>query len=79
MSDHRFQIGERVVAAVAFGVATGLYEITRTLPLSGRVPQYRAKNLDDGYERAILEPSLRPVPSAANQKVPPRPSKPKAR
>ena len=47
--------------AIAFGVAMGLYEITRTLPLAGGVPQYRAKNLGDSRERANLEPSLRPA------------------
>ncbi len=37
MSDHRFQIGERVVA-LAFGVPSLPYEITRTLPLADGVP-----------------------------------------
>lgn len=80
MAYHRFHIGQRV-AASAFGVPPGPYEITRLLPLADRVPYYRAKSLSDGHERALFEVSLRPAPMPANSNddVPPRRPQAKAR
>jgi hypothetical protein len=63
---HRFKIGQRVVA-IASGVLTGPYEITRLLPLGAGVPHYRAKKLPNGPESAFSELSLRPMPEAAGR------------
>jgi hypothetical protein len=71
MTDHRFRIGERVVAS-AFGVPPGPYEITRALPLAHGVPFYRAKSVTDGHERAMSESSLRPAPANSDKTPPPR-------
>ena len=70
MAFHRFRIGQRV-AASAFGVPPGPYEITRLLPLADGVPYYLAKSVTDGHERAVAEPSLRPAPMPANSTAAP--------
>jgi hypothetical protein len=79
VTDHRFGIGERVVAS-AFGVPPGPYEIMRMLPLADGVPFYRARCIRDGHERALSEPSLRLGPVvAASTTASPRWTRAKAR
>jgi hypothetical protein len=58
MAYHRFRIGETVTAS-AMGVPRGPYRITRLLPPSDNgVPNYRAKNIETGEERALAEGAL---------------------
>jgi hypothetical protein len=60
---HRFQVGE-TVAAQAFGVPAGLYQIRRLMPLSdGGVPQYRVVSVIDRHERAVAETAIRTLPA----------------
>src|SRR5262249_38088075 len=63
---HRFKIGQQV-AATAFGVLTGPYQIPRLLPLVAGIPHYRAKRLPNGPESAFSELSLRPMPEPADR------------
>ena len=58
MAYHRFRIGETVTAS-AMGVPRVPYRITRLLPPSDNgVPNYRAKNIETGEERALAEGAL---------------------
>ena len=60
MPSHKFKIGETVTAS-AMGVPRGPYRITRLLPPSDNgVPNYRAKNIETGEERALAEGALQP-------------------
>ena len=58
MRDHHFQIDQLVIAR-ALGVPAGPYRITRLLPLSNGVPQYRLKSAVDDLERAVPENAIR--------------------
>jgi hypothetical protein len=60
MAYHRLRIGEMVTAS-AMGVLRGPYRITRLLPPSDNgVPNYWAKNIETGEERALAEGALQP-------------------
>ena len=54
MSDHTFLLGQ-TVAANGFGIPPGPYKITRLLPTSHGIPQYRAKSVVDQHERKATE------------------------
>jgi hypothetical protein len=58
MSEHRFQIGETVIAT-AYGAPPGPYSITRQLPADQGKLSYRGKSLVDNHERALAENALR--------------------
>ena len=49
MTYHHFQVGQ-FITAHALGVPAGPYRITRLLPLSNGVPQYRLKSAVDDLE-----------------------------
>ena len=73
MSEHRFQIGEKVIAT-AYGAPPGPYSITRQLPADHGELSYRGKSLIDNHERALGENALRLQQSKAQPNIarPPR-------
>jgi hypothetical protein len=67
---HRFQL-EEIVAAQAFGVPPGPYQIRRLMPLSDDgVPQYRLVSVIDRHERALPETAIRREPRQPTHKHP---------
>jgi hypothetical protein len=62
MRQHKFAIGERVVArpdAQNGNVRPGVYTIVKVMPVAGQGYQYRAKNVTDSHERVLDEVLLR--------------------
>ena len=78
MSDHLFALGQ-TVAASGMGVPPGPYRITRLLPVSHGVPQYRGKSVVDEHERALSEAAIKPVPRSIASERPVRPAPKKKR
>ena len=62
MSEHKFQIGDRVVflpGRFDSNVRPGVYTIVRTLPVTTGGCQYRVKSALDNHERVLDEVQLR--------------------
>ena len=59
MAQHRFKVGQAVVAH-APGIPVGPYVITRLLPLVGNDPHYQGRS-DAGTVRALLESQIKEV------------------
>jgi len=58
---HKFAIGDRVrfVPGKYDGnVPSGVYTISRRLPIESNICQYRVKHALDGHERVVLESQL---------------------
>lgn len=58
--EHIYRVGEivRFTAQARTTAAEGGYEITGLLPPRGDEPQYRIKNVHEGYERVALQDQL---------------------
>jgi hypothetical protein len=63
MPRHKFSVGDlvRVEDSSNDNVRSGMYTITKTLPVTGTVCQYRAKNALDNFERVLDEPLLHAI------------------
>ncbi|WP_158747270.1 hypothetical protein [Acidisphaera sp. L21] len=58
---HKFAAGDRVSVMPDrsnINARAGIYTIVRTLPVTGRVCQYRVKNAMDSHERVLDEAQL---------------------
>ena len=58
MTAHKFSVGDRVrliVGKYAGDVPTGVYTISRKLPVEANICQYRVKHVQDGHERVVRE------------------------
>ena len=61
MTKHKFATGDKVTVdptKANLHLRPGVYTITRVMPLTGTVCQYRAKNALDQHERVLDETQL---------------------
>lgn len=68
---HTFAVGQRVRRKSRFGqpgVPSELYVVTRTLPPSGGVLQYRIRSEDERHERMTTEDDLEAVEAQVDTK-----------
>jgi len=66
---HLFTVGQTVRLKGAFGRLSQLvdiYHITRTLPPSGDLPQYRIRNDSELHERVTTQDNLEPMGASLN-------------
>lgn len=61
MVSYKFAVGDRVQVVVdryAGDVPSGVYTVSRRLPIEANVCQYRVKHTQDGHERVVRESQL---------------------
>ncbi len=58
MSHYKFKVGQLVYYLSRDG-ASGVYQVTKLLPLEGEAFQYRIKNINEPHERFAKESELR--------------------
>ena len=61
VNNHKFKIGQSVnytSGPFGAGIATGVYKITRLLPLEGNDFQYKIKSAAEPHERVAKESQL---------------------
>lgn len=65
-----FVVGQAVRLKGEFGrlaLSGSVYHITRTLPATGGVPQYRIHSHSEGHERVMPQDNLEPVLSSPSR------------
>ncbi|HUB15139.1 MAG TPA: hypothetical protein VMB34_24535 [Acetobacteraceae bacterium] len=70
MELRKFAIGDQVrliLDSYATNNPADVYSVSRVLPLTANVWQYRVKRLVDGQERAVSEPQLVSVRNSTNR------------
>jgi len=58
MVSHKFAVGDRVQLSIdkySGDVPSGVYTISRRLPVESNICQYRVKHTQDGHERVVQE------------------------